>query len=213
MRKFFLTAEEGSCDNCDDKNDILKNEKDKHDNTDVTIINNTIYFNCSINEKSRMELYKCMNYVDTELKIIDEYLRGTDFVTPLHININSPGGYITDSFSIYDRFKNYHRPIIVTIDGYAASGASIISCGATKVLSTQNSYFMIHEISSITWGKYSDFKDDMKFQDDIMNKIYTIYSEKTKMTKDKVKELFERKDLWMNSEEAMSYGFIDEIIK
>ena len=70
---------------------------------------------------------------------------------------------------------------------------------------------LIHQLSGSEGGKYSELKDEMANFDTMMNNIDNIYLEYSKLNKTKLHELLSH-DLWLNSELALEYGLVDEII-
>lgn len=182
---------------------------------DIKIIGDAIYFYSSIKSKSHLELLEALNNIEPKLETIDKVFLDqgiSGYKAPVTIILNSPGGYITDSLSIYDTIRTWKRPVNIQINGIAASGATIISCGAAKVTMQKNAYFMIHELSGSMWGYYSEFVDHMVQLDTMIQKMIGIYSGKTGKAFDEIKELFSRKTVWMTADQALEYGFIDEII-
>ena len=126
--------------------------------------------------------------------------------------INSPGGYLSEMYAIYD-VMSYIKPDIVTVGyGTCASAASFLLAAGTKGkrYALPNSNIMIHELSSGVSGKYHE----------IINETEHIKSQYDKMAKDYVKFTGQslskiqkdmKIDYYMSPEEAKKYGLIDEI--
>src|ERR1700722_1405575 len=61
-----------------------------------------------------------------------------DSVKAVVLRVNSPGGSVTTSDTMYDallRFKaKTHKPVIASAQEVAASGAYYVSCGADKII-------------------------------------------------------------------------------
>jgi signal peptide peptidase SppA len=64
-------------------------------------------------------------------------------VKAILLNIDSPGGTVTDADGIYRLLKDYkeryHVPIYAHVDGLCASGGMYIACAADKILSSESS--------------------------------------------------------------------------
>ena len=60
-------------------------------------------------------------------------------VKAILLYVNSPGGEVTASDTIYDAVKkaNSLKPVVVYMDSLAASGGYYISCGATKIVANE----------------------------------------------------------------------------
>jgi ATP-dependent protease ClpP protease subunit len=77
---------------------------------------------------------------------------------------------------------------------------------------TPNSFIMIHQLSStLGEGKFDDLDDNMDNLNKFMDTIRNLYLHKTKIPKEKLNGILEH-DLWMNSEECLAYGLVDEIL-
>lgn len=57
------------------------------------------------------------------------------------LDINSPGGGVTDSDLIYSSLKNLNRtkPIIAYVQGLGASGGYLIACSANRIIASEGS--------------------------------------------------------------------------
>ena len=75
-----------------------------------------------------------------------------------------------------------------------------------------NAYMLIHQLSSGMWGKMAELDDQYQNLAKLSEHIFNIYLEKTKINK-KGLEKFLKKDISWNSDEAISKGLVDEILK
>lgn len=126
--------------------------------------------------------------------------------------INSPGGYVSTAYAIYDTM-NYVMPDIVTIGfGTVMSAGSFILAAGTKGkrYALPNTEIMIHELSAGTIGKATDMEIDLKQSLKVRDKMAKHYSEMTGHTIKKIKGDMER-DFYMSAEQAKKYGLIDEV--
>lgn len=66
-----------------------------------------------------------------------------DRVKGILLNIDSPGGTVTDAAGIYDLLKaykeQYHVPVYAYVDGLCASGGMYIACAADKIFTSESS--------------------------------------------------------------------------
>lgn len=142
--------------------------------------------------------------------LMSKYKEG-DIIT---IYINSPGGSVLDGLGLYDTIQLIkNKGIIVrTINiGSACSMASLILMSGTEGYreSTKNSSVLIHEISSCDMGKSPeilDFADEIKRLQKIVDTIISSHSDPELL------QLSNRKDLWLNAEQALQYHIIDKIL-
>jgi len=143
------------------------------------------------------------------------------------IHMNSIGGEWANGMAIYDVIRLCKSHVTIIVYGQAESMSSIILQAADKRVMTPNSYFMCHYGTSGVEGNYLDVQNWHKFEKTFLDKMLDIYSGvateglffkehyKT-VTKDKVSNYIKRKltkgDWFMNAQEAVYYGFADEII-
>ena len=73
--------------------------------------------------------------IKEELKLAVE----NDDVKAIVLRINSPGGEVTASDTIYEaiRLANEKKPVVVYMDSVAASGGYYAACGATEILANE----------------------------------------------------------------------------
>lgn len=137
------------------------------------------------------------------------YRNGDDF--RLTLNLSTPGGYCYDGLGLCDLLSKYDVTCICS--GYIMSmGIPILlSCKHRKAY--KNTTFMVHAVSSITMGKLDEMKDDVKETERLNDIIDDIIIANSGITKSRIKEMHEKKQDWfMNAEEALKLGLIDEII-
>ena len=131
----------------------------------------------------------------------------------ISLYINSNGGSITAGMAIYDTM-NYIKSDVSTICiGMAASMAAfLLSSGKKgKRYSLKNSEVMIHQPLGGASGQATEIKiaaDRILKIRDKMNRILALNNNNsiTKIKKDT------KRDNFMSSDEALSYGIIDKIL-
>ncbi len=141
------------------------------------------------------------------------FLESEDPDKDIQLYINSPGGSITAGMAIYDTMQ-YIKPDVSTICiGMAASmGAFLLLSGAKgKRFALPNSEIMIHQPLGGMKGQASDIKIHADRIIKIRETLNTIISERTGQPMEKVEKDTDR-DNFMTSEDAKSYGIIDDII-
>lgn len=131
------------------------------------------------------------------------------------LQINSGGGSVYAGLGLLDTME-YVKPDIITINtGLAASMAAVLLCSGTqgKRKSLKRSRTMIHQPMAGFRGflQASDIEIDAKQMNSIKKELLQIISDRTGQDYDKVQKDSDR-DYWMNSDEALNYGMIDDII-
>ncbi|MGB0294638.1 MAG: ClpP family protease [Flavobacteriaceae bacterium] len=127
--------------------------------------------------------------------------------------INSPGGYVTSGFSIYDTIKQIESPVATVCSGLAASmGSILLSAGEKgKRYIQKHARVMIHQPSGGAQGQASNI--EIQAREIIKTKEIgaRILADNCGQDFDKVMKDFDR-DYWMNAEESLTYGIADQII-
>lgn len=131
----------------------------------------------------------------------------------IKLYINSPGGSVYDGLAIYDTIQ-YISPDVQTIGiGLQASmGAFLLSSGTKgKRFALPSSRIMIHQPSSGTQGKITDQEITLKEGIFLKQQLNKILAKNTGQKLSKIEKDADR-DFWMSSEEAKTYGIIDQVI-
>jgi ATP-dependent Clp protease protease subunit len=194
------------------KKKVVKSKSNAKDSSLDTVEgdDNIIYFYASVGMKENFTLNKEISRLDREMQMVSMKL-GLKVPIPIHLKINSYGGSVFAAFGSIDYMKQSKTPIYTYIDGCAASAGTIMSvCGDQRFIG-ENSYMLVHQLSSTHWGKYQELQDDMKNSDNLMNRIKAIYEERTKIPKAKMDEILKH-DLWWDAKTCLRYGLVDEVL-
>lgn len=128
--------------------------------------------------------------------------------------INSPGGYVTSGFSIYDTMRALRSDVSTICTGLAASMGSILLSGGTKGKRyiQDNAKVMIHQPSGGAQGQASNI--EIQAQEIVKTKELSaqILADNCGQDFDKVMKDFNR-DYWMNAQESLDYGIVDGLYK
>lgn len=128
-----------------------------------------------------------------------EYLQ--DKCKKINVRINSSGGSVIDGYSIVSSILNSKVPVHCYIDGLAASMAANIAVSGKKCYMAAYGLFMIHE------AKGSDPLIASYFS----STINTLLAARTNKSMDEIAVMM-KAETWMNAEECLSQGIIDEIV-
>ena len=130
----------------------------------------------------------------------------------ISLYINSPGGSVTAGMAIFDTM-NYIKPAVRTVCiGLAASmGAFLLMAGEKgKRLALPNSEILIHQPLGGAEGQATDVAIRAEWLVNTKKKMIRLMAEMTGQSQEKIAHDVER-DYFMNAQEALSYGIIDEI--
>jgi ATP-dependent Clp protease protease subunit len=128
--------------------------------------------------------------------------------------INSPGGYVTAGFSMYDTIMSLKSPVSTIASGLCASmGSILLSAGKKGRRFIQpHARVMIHQPSGGARGQASNI--EIQAQEIIKTKELSakILADNCDQDFDKVMKDFNR-DYWMDAQESIDYGIVDAIYK
>tara|TARA_A100000164_G_scaffold343664_1_gene342108 strand:- start:1641 stop:2234 length:594 start_codon:yes stop_codon:yes gene_type:complete len=141
------------------------------------------------------------------------FLESEDPKKDIFMYINSPGGVITSGLSILDTMNYLKCDVSTVCFGQAASmGAVLLSCGTKgKRFALPNSRVMIHQPLGGARGQATDIEIQAKEILTLKEKLNKILAEKTNQSLKKITSDTER-DYFMNAEEAVKYGLVDEVL-
>ncbi len=142
------------------------------------------------------------------------YLQSIRKDQSVNLYINSPGGLVDQTLAIYDTIQFMGSEVATYCIGQAASGAAIILMAGAKgkryIL--PNAKVMLHQ----PYGGITGQAEDIRIQaDEVLRdkkRLNDIIARCTGKPFEQVAEDTER-DRYMNAEESLEYGIIDEILK
>jgi ATP-dependent Clp protease protease subunit len=141
------------------------------------------------------------------------YLDREDPDKDISVYIQSPGGVITSGLAIYDTMQLIRAPVSTICVGMTASMATVLLCAGAKGkrYALPHSTIHMHQAAGGAQGQASDLviqaKEIMRLQD-ILKEILVKH---TSQSLDKITHDIDR-DYYLNPEQAMEYGIIDEIL-
>lgn len=132
----------------------------------------------------------------------------------ISLYINSPGGVITSGMAIYDTINFIKSDVSTICLGIAASMAAFLLSSGTKgkryIL--PNADVMIHQPLGGAEGQATDIKIASDRIINLRERLNKILAKNTGKPLSKIEKDTER-DNYLNAEEALKYGIVDEIIK
>lgn len=128
---------------------------------------------------------------------------------PVSVYINSPGGSVWEGMAIYSILKRHPEPVTCYVDALAASAASVIALGGSKLVMTEASLLMIHNAIAVAYGNAAEFRKVADDLEKISETIAGIYVEKTGLKLAEVTAMMDA-ETWLSAEDAVAKGFADE---
>ena len=173
-----------------------------------------IYIDGYIIDEPTLEIYREWWGDETSVSyksIRDQILNSS--VKIFNVYINSGGGHVADAMAIHDLFvllqsKGY--TINTHIRGICASAATYIAMAGNPSTMSENSWFMIHNVSGGIWGDVNTVENYAaslrKFQDSIVG----FYAKRTGLSETVVKNMM-NKESWLTATEAVENKFIGSV--
>ena len=131
----------------------------------------------------------------------------------IKMHIDSPGGSVLAGLGMVDVMRYISSDVETINTGMAASMGSILLSSGTKGkrASLNFSKVMIHQVSSGASGHVEDNRISQMESEKYNYILFKMLAENSGRDFDYVLESA-RRDNWLNSQEALDFGFIDEII-
>lgn len=147
---------------------------------------------------------------DSALKELGAKLRN------LTVRVNSHGGSVFAGQAIVTMIDTARdRGVAVTsvIEGIGASMGSVIPQAADKVVMAKNAMLMVHKPSTLAFGNADDLLDAAAMLEKAEKTLVGLYMRRFKGTEDELKALLKGDvdGTWMTADEALDYGFVDEV--
>ena len=131
---------------------------------------------------------------------------------PITLYIDSPGGDVSDLFTIHDTMQMIEAPVNTRCLGMAASAAAVILGTGTGVRSaTPNARIMLHQPHGGAGGTAKDIEIQVKQITFLKRRLEEILAVRTGQTAERIRTDTDR-DFWMSADEARAYGLIDEVV-
>jgi len=131
----------------------------------------------------------------------------------ISLYINSPGGVVTAGMAIYDTMQFIKPPVTTLCIGQAASMGSLLLAGGAKDMrfALPHARVMLHQPSGGFQGQASDIE---RHAEDIIKtkkRLNEVYVRHTGQDYDTIEKTLDR-DHFMNAEEAMDFGIVDQVV-
>jgi ATP-dependent protease ClpP protease subunit/predicted RNA-binding Zn-ribbon protein involved in translation (DUF1610 family) len=128
----------------------------------------------------------------------------------IDLHINSPGGNVFDGNTIYNLLKQHPAKVTTYIDGLAASIASVIALAGDHIIMAENGMFMIHKPLAMTIGDEDVHEETAQALRKIKGTIVRVYKSRTGKSDEEIEGLL-KPPSWLDSDQALELGFVDEI--
>lgn len=148
-----------------------------------------------------------INDFDKQMSVVSTYEP-----QPIEMFINSGGGDVTDGFAIIGAMEMSETPIITYGLGMVGSMALGIFVKGDVRIAHRYARFMYHSIAYGVGGFIKDH-EDAQVESDIMQRMYNDLFKETKITKEMMKEIRDKKiNYFFSGKEAVELGIADDVL-
>lgn len=147
---------------------------------------------------------KIINQIDLLLKDNKE--------DPIYLHINTYGGSVYDGLALYDYLRGLPCPVVTIGEGKVMSMGTIIILAGDIRLSLPNTTYMMHEVSSMTWGKLSAIENDLQETKRLNRILKSIYGKHLSIDKDQIDDILKGEDRFFDAKKAKQLGLVDRVV-
>lgn len=176
----------------------------------------TMYLPTQVSQESMFMLTKAIIDINQNDRLLEKVyaLNGLIYeAKPINMMIDSYGGQAYQCFGLISVMKASRTPIHTFVTGCAMSCGFLILIHGNKRFGFEYSTPLYHQVSAGAMGKLKQMEESVAEAKRLQAIVEKMTLENTKITKDKLKEIYEKKvDWFMSVKEAQKLGVIDEII-
>lgn len=132
----------------------------------------------------------------------------------LAVRINSVGGSVHDGLAIFNTLRRHKATVTVSIDGLAASIASLIAMAGDRIEMAENAMMMIHAPWALAGGNASTLREMADTLDVYAAAMAKSYVREGGLDYDAALALLtDGADHWFGADEALAAGLVDIIVE
>ena len=145
--------------------------------------------------------------------VIRQALRDNPEGEDLVLEINSVGGSVFDGFEIYTLLRGAECPTVAEVQSLAASAASTVMSGCSRVLVSPVAQIMLHQPAMFTDGNVDEHDKSLRMLESIQRSIVNGYVTRCgdKCTRRQLENMVNR-ETWLSAQEAVDIGLADGIL-
>jgi ATP-dependent Clp protease protease subunit len=134
-----------------------------------------------------------------------------DISAPLiHLRINSPGGDVFAARAMETAVRQHKSAVLVHIDGYAASAASILAMAGDEIEIADGGCIMIHNSWSLAMGNAADMRKTADLLEQVDASIVATFVKRSGMDAKDIAQLM-TDETWIFAEDAVAGKWADRI--
>lgn len=125
----------------------------------------------------------------------------------IEVEINSPGGVVTDGIAMFNALREHKATIHTYISGQAASMGSVLAMAGDRVFMPDNSLMFIHKPLNMMIGNAEDMRKMAEDLDKFEDVIVKSYQSRFRGTEEEIREIMAA-DSWLTADEVAE-KFVD----
>lgn len=175
-----------------------------------------LYLNKQVDQDSIGELTKEIININEEDEHIEKLYDVHNLAykpKPIKIFIDSYGGSVYQCLGLISIIEKSKIPIhTIAIGAAMSAGFDILICGHKRFCYSLAT-IMYHQVFHRTSGETKKMEEDLIETKRLQKKMEDMVIAKTKITKEKLKEVYKSKiDWYMSARQALKYGVVDKIL-
>lgn len=130
----------------------------------------------------------------------------------IHVRINSVGGIVADGLSIHNALKSHPARVVVTVEGQAASIASLILQAGDERRVYASSLVMVHSPRTVAAGGANAFRQNADALDAHAAAMLEAYASRSGRREDMERLLTDDVDHWYSGPQAVEAALADVVV-
>ena len=175
-----------------------------------------LYFAEQVDQKSIVDVTKQILEINEDDSYLERLydIHGIKYKPkPIEIYIDSYGGNVYQVLGLIGVMEKSTVEIHTYVTGCAMSCGFMILITGHKRFAYQHSTPLYHQVSTGFYGNVSDMEIEYKEGKRLQRKLEKLTLEKTKITQDKLDQIYKTKTDWfMSAKDALKYGVVDAIV-
>ena len=175
-----------------------------------------LYLPTQVDQESMNKLTKSIIDINESDDLIEKIYAVHDIKytpKPIKIYIDTYGGLVYQCFGLIGVMEKSETPIHTIVTGAAMSCGFMILINGHRRFGYQHATPLYHQVSTGFFGNVKDMEESLVEAKRLQEKIEEMTLRKTKISKKRLKKIFDNKvDWYMSATEALKLRVIDEII-
>jgi len=175
-----------------------------------------LYLPTQVDQESMNKLTKSIIDINESDDLIEKIYAVHDIEytpKPIKIYIDTYGGLVYQCFGLIGVMEKSDTPIHTIVTGAAMSCGFMILINGHRRFGYQHATPLYHQVSTGFFGNVKEMEESLVEAKRLQEKIEEMTLRKTKISKKRLKKIFDNKvDWFMSAEEALKLKVIDEII-